>query len=226
MSMETAPSSSWPDSDAIVRRIVAGDRSAFVLLMQRYNRRLFRLARATLQDAAEAEDALQESYLTAYRSIGGFRGDADLGTWLTRVVRNECLDRLRRHARRQKIVPIAAQAPEAERDVMPEDRREGPDAAVGRAEVRALLERKLDALPEAFRTVFVLRSVEELSVEETAACLDIPAATVRSRHARARGLLREALAREIDIAERDVFAFGGRECDRIVARVLRRLDAL
>jgi RNA polymerase sigma-70 factor (ECF subfamily) len=138
-------------------------------------------------------------------------------------VRNECLDRVRRHARRQKIVPIAAAA-EAERDAMLDDRRERPDDAVGRAEVRALLERKLDELPEAFRTVFVLRSVEELSVEETAECLDIPAATVRSRHARARGLLRESLAREIDMAERDVFAFGGCECDRIVASVLRRLD--
>lgn len=224
MSMETAPSSSWPESDAIARRIVAGDRSAFVLLMQRYNRRLYRLARATLRDAAEAEDALQESYLTAYRSIGGFRGDADLGTWLARLVRNECLNRLRRHARRQKIVPIATNVSAAERDVMPDDRRESPDEAVSRAEVRALLERKLDDLPEAFRTVFVLRSVEELSVEETAECLDIPAATVRSRHARAKGLLRESLAREIDVAERDVFAFGGYDCDRIVARVLRRLD--
>jgi DNA-directed RNA polymerase specialized sigma24 family protein len=92
-----------------------------------------------------------------------------------------------------------------------------------RAEMRALLERKLDELPEVFRTVFVLRCVEEMSVEETAQCLDIPEATVRSRHFRARSLLRESLAREIDLAERDVFEFGGSRCDRIVVAVLSRL---
>jgi len=94
-----------------------------------------------------------------------------------------------------------------------------------RAQMRTLLERKLDELPDDFRTVFVMRAVEELSVEETAACLDIPEATVRSRHFRARGLLRESLAREIDVAERDLYDFGGAHCDRIVARVLARLES-
>lgn len=89
--------------------------------------------------------------------------------------------------------------------------------------MRALLERKLDQLPENFRVVFVLRTVEELSVEETAACLRIAAETVRSRHFRAKGLLREALAREIDLAERELFDFGGEHCDRVVANVMRRL---
>ncbi len=92
--------------------------------------------------------------------------------------------------------------------------------------MRALLERKLDGLPESFRVVFVLRSVEELSVEETAAWLGIPEATVRSRHFRAKSLLREALAKEIDLAERDLFEFGGAHCDRVVAAVMRRLGDL
>jgi RNA polymerase sigma-70 factor (ECF subfamily) len=99
-----------------------------------------------------------------------------------------------------------------------------PDQALGRAQMRALLERQLDALPEAFRVVFVLRAVEELTVEETAQCLSIPEATVRSRHFRARSLLREALARQIDLAERDLFAFGGAHCDRVVAAVMSRLE--
>lgn len=106
---------------------------------------------------------------------------------------------------------------------MPGKESETPDQALGRAELRAVLERKLDQLPEAFRTVFVLRCVEELSVEETAQCLNIPEATVRSRHFRARSMLRESLAQDIDVAERDVFSFGGEHCDRIVARVLQRL---
>lgn len=98
-----------------------------------------------------------------------------------------------------------------------------PEKIVGRAQMRALLERRLDELPEIFRVVFVLRSVEELSVEDTAQCLDIPEATVRSRHFRAKSLLREALAQEIDLAERDLYEFGGTRCDRITAAVLSKI---
>ena len=223
MNTVAAPSSLCDDEQAIVRRIVAGDRSAFVLLMRRYNRRLYRLARATLRDDAEAEDALQDAYLSAYRCIGQFRGDAALSTWLSRLVHNECLGRIRRRARRQNIFPMAGNASDFELDSVPANDQERPDEALGRAGMRALLERKLDDLPDGFRSVFVLRAVEELSVEETASCLGIPEATVRSRHFRAKSLLRESLAQEIDLAERDVFEFGGCDCDRIVAKVLERL---
>ena len=105
----------------------------------------------------------------------------------------------------------------------PPHRDSAPDDALARAELRALIERRLDDLPADFRLVFVLRSVEEMSVDETAQCLGLPEATVRSRHFRARSLLREALAQDIDLAERDVFSFGGAHCDRIVRRVLQRL---
>ena len=209
----------------LVARIGAGDRAAFAELMRRHNRRLYRLARATLRDAAEAEDALQEAYLSAYRAIGQFRGDAALSTWLSRLVLNECFGRLRRQARRDNVVPMLHGSFDTGHEVMSTATTETPDQALVRTEMRALLERKLDELPEAFRTVFVLRCVEELSVEDTAECLEIPEATVRSRHFRARALLRESLAREIDLAERDLFEFGGSPCDRIVARVLSCLDA-
>ena len=211
------------DDQALVRRVVSGDRSAFELVMRRHNRRLYRLARATLKDDAEAEDALQEAYLHAYRSMAQFRGDATLSTWLARVLLNECFGRLRRDVRRQNIIPIAGSHSEIDVDTMPDNDTESPDKALIRAEMRELLERKLDELPAAFRTVFVLRSVEEISVEEAARCLDISEATVRSRHFRARSLLRESLSQEIDLAERDVFEFGGANCDRIVAAVLSRL---
>jgi RNA polymerase sigma factor (sigma-70 family) len=211
------------DDASLARRIAAGDRSGFELLMRRHNRRLYRLARATLRDDAEAEDALQDAYLSAYRSIGQFRGDAALSTWLSRLVLNECLQRLRRQARRDNVVPMVVLPPDTELETMSESNPETPDKALVRGEMRALLERKLDELPEAFRTVFVLRCVEEMSVEETALCLDIPEATVRSRHFRARSLLRESLARDIDLAERDLFEFGGAHCDRIVATVLSRV---
>lgn len=210
------------DDLGLARRIAAGDRMSFEFLMRRHNRRLYRLARATLRDDAEAEDALQEAYLAAYRAIGSFRGDSMLVTWLSRMVLNECLGRLRKSARRQNVIPMVAS--DDMETTASDDERDGPDRLLVRAEIRAMLERKLDQLPEDFRTVFVLRAVEELSVEETAASLGIPEATVRSRHFRARSLLRESLAQEFDIAERDLFDFGGAHCDRIVAGVMSRLD--
>ncbi len=213
------------DGRTLAARVASGDRAAFEQLMRRYNRRLYRLARATLRDDAEAEDALQEAYLAAFRAIPHFRGDASLSTWLSRLVLNECHTRQRRSARRDTIAPMVALSAitDFEREIMDADQNESPDRALMRAELRALLERKLDALPEAFRIVFVMRCVEEFSVEETAECLGIPEATVRSRHFRARSLLRESLAREIDLAERDVFSFDGERCDRIVLGVLARI---
>ena len=133
---------------------------------------------------------------------------------------------MRRRARRQNVIPMMPSATDAELEAVPSDEAGSPDAAADRAQMRAILERRIDGLPETFRAVFVLRSVEELSVEETAACLGIPAETVRSRHFRAKSLLREALAREIDLAERNVWQFAGARCDRIVAGVLARLAEL
>jgi RNA polymerase sigma-70 factor (ECF subfamily) len=212
------------DDTALVRRVLAGDLAAFELVMRRHNRRLYRLARATLRDDAEAEDALQEAYVQAWRSLAQFRGDAALATWLARVVMNECRARLRRGARRQNVIPMAADGGDAIDEAADLDGLR-PEEAAMRSELRALIERHVDALPDALRTVFVLRGVEEMSVEDVAACLDLPAATVRSRHFRARALLREALARDIDVSERDAFAFDGARCDRIVAAVLARIGA-
>jgi RNA polymerase sigma-70 factor (ECF subfamily) len=226
----TSPLQSEPlradiDDATLAGRVLAGERGAFEMLMRRYNRRLYRVARAMLRNDAEAEDALQDAYLAAYQSLGNFRGEASLATWLSRVVVNQCLGRMRRQARRDNILPMVSLGgpDEQEHAAMPSDESETPDRALVRAELRAVLERKLDELPEAFRTVFVLRCVEELSVEETARCLNIPEATVRTRHFRARGMLRESLAQDIDVAERDVFSFDGERCDRIVAGVLGKV---
>jgi RNA polymerase sigma-70 factor (ECF subfamily) len=222
-------SSGLTDADAeIVRRIIAGDLAAFELLMRRHNRRLYRLARATLRNDADAEDALQDAYLKAFRALAQFRGDAALATWLSRLVLNECFGRMRREARRQNVMPTLPVCPDDEQmsfDMDPISTHDDcvPDQVVSRAQIRALLERKLDALPVDFRTVFVLRSVEEMSIEETAESLCIPEATVRSRHFRARQMLRESLAEEVERLGPELFEFGGRCCDRIVAAVLTRL---
>lgn len=214
-----------PLSDAeLARRIAARDARAFERLMRCHNRRLFRAARAILRSDQDAEDALQDAYLAAYRAIGDFRAGSKLSTWLTRIVINEAYARLRKAAR---APVVSLEAPHDMSDDTPEpaDRSEraSPEDAAMQAEMRRLLERHIDALPEQFRTAFVLREVEELSVEEAAACLGVPEATVRSRTFRARALLRAALAREIDTATVDAFAFAGARCDRIVAGVLSRI---
>lgn len=214
--------------EQIARRIAAGDHRAFAVLMRRHNRTLFRTARSILKDDAEAEDTVQEAYVLAYRAMAGFRGGAKLSTWLVRIVVNEALGRLRKHGRCAHIVFLNGQAMTEAADgdaAQPGAAGEQPEALADRAQTRRLLERAIDALPDAYRAVFVLRAVEEMSVEEAAACLDIPEATVRTRFFRARGLLREALAHELDVATGEAFTFDGERCDRVVARVLARLAA-
>ena len=210
------------DDRSIASRIARGDRIAFESLMRLNNRRLYRTARAVLRDGIEAEDALQEAYLLAFRSIGKFRGDASLSTWLSRLVLNECFGRVRRHTRRENVIPMVSATPEVTRSCV--DDSESPEASLARAQVRSVLERRVDELPDAFRTVFIMRSVEDLSVGETAESLGIAEETVRSRHFRAKSLLRAALEAEFGLAEGDLFEFGGLQCDRVVAKVLARLD--
>jgi RNA polymerase sigma-70 factor (ECF subfamily) len=212
------------DDAGLVQRVQRGQQAAFGALMRRYNRRLYRTARAILKDDGGAEDALQEAYVAAYRHIDDFRGDAAFGTWLTRIVVNQSLQVLRRSRRERVVVPFGDadvdDAPE-----VPDDPEYTPESLMLRTEIRRLVERKIDELPEAYRTVFMLREVEDLTVEETAAALDIPAATVRSRLFRAKARLREALAQEMDVATQDVFGFDGERCDRIVRTVLARIAA-
>lgn len=210
----------------IARGIACGDVHAMEHLMRVNNRTMFRTARAVLRDDAEAEDAVQDAYLQAYRSIGSFRGDSKLSTWLVRIVVNEALARRRKDARRAAIVPIrggGAEEHEYEAEAEMRD-QDGPESDAQRSELRRLLEQKIDELPETYRAVFMLRALEELPVDETAAVLGIPEATVRTRFFRARSRLREALSQEMDMAFDDAFAFLGERCDRIVARVLARLS--
>ncbi len=224
-SMKSAATHGLSDIE-IARRIAAGDHGAFEFLMRRHNRPLYRTARSILKDDAEAEDVLQDAYILAYRGIDKYRGESSLTTWLTRIVVNESIARSRKSSRRAEIIrldgdlDLSKQLAETD---MNESTPEQPERAALRSEARRLLEKKIDELPDAFRTVFVLRALEEMTVEETAGILGIPDATVRTRFFRARGLLREALSREIDFAFEEAFRFDGARCDRIVAGVLGKL---
>ena len=221
-----APAKELSDLET-AQRIAAGDRVVLERLMRKNNQRLFRTARSILKDDADAEDAVQEAYMLAHDAMAGFRGGASLSTWLVRIVVNEAIARARKRGRRAEVIRLEGTAgPDG--DHSEEDKlassTEQPEQAVLRAETRRLIEAKIDQLPDVFRTVFVLRAVEELTVEEAAACLGIPPATVRTRYFRARGLLREAIARDVDVGLEETFAFAGHRCDRIVAAVLQRLD--
>jgi RNA polymerase sigma-70 factor (ECF subfamily) len=216
------------DSDTALRqRVVDGEQAAFADLMRRYNRRLYRVARSILRDDAEAEDALQEAYIQAYRALPAFRGDSSLATWLTRIVMNAALMRRRSSGRMAEVIELGAEplldGLAAMREPGRADASDQPEHAFQRTQARGLIEAKIDGLPEVFRTVFILRAVEELSVEETGKVLGIPEATVRSRYFRARGMLREALARELDFALEDAFGFDGERCNRIVTKVMERI---
>jgi RNA polymerase sigma-70 factor (ECF subfamily) len=222
-SLSMGPAADAPDIE-LAARVAAREPAAFEALMRRHNRTLFRTARAILRDDSEAEDALQEAYLQAFGAIGNYRAEAKLSTWLARIVANEALMRVRKRARRAAIVPLQPGTSDDEINEIPDDNMDDkPERSAQRSEMRRLLEAKIDSLPRDYRVVFVLRAVEELSVEETAQTLGIPPATVRTRLFRARSLLREALASTIELACEEAFSFAGERCDRIVANVLERM---
>lgn len=217
------------DDTELVHRIRQRDEAAFETVMRRHNGMLYRVARSILADDAEAEDALQEAYLAAYHHLADFRGDAKLSTWLTRIVINQALARLRKQKRDGIVVQFGNRhrnEQNEEESAVADAKTESPESATLRTEVRRLLEQKIDELPVAFRTVFILREVEEMTVEETAECLSIQDTTVRTRLFRAKAMLREALAREIDLATANLYGFAGERCDRIVVVVLDRLRRL
>jgi RNA polymerase sigma-70 factor (ECF subfamily) len=226
--LQSAPvrvSATTPEAE-LVSRAASGDGAAFEILMRRHNQLLFRTARSIIRSDAEAEDAVQEAYLRAWRALGSYRAESRLSTWLVRIVTNEALGRLRRTG--AQVIPLEAAMTSSEprdQEALTDAPDRGPEQALLRVQLRKMVEARIDLLPEAYRTVFMLRAVEEMSVEEVAKALDIPEATVRTRFFRARSLLRESLASNVDTAIGEVFAFDGARCDRIVANVLARAKA-
>jgi len=202
--------------EEIVERTRAGEIALFELLMRRYNQRLYRLARAVVRDATEAEDVVQETFVRAFEHLDQFAGRARFATWLTRIAVHEASARLRRRGRYMDI-----------EDSMPTlaSGTAGPEQRTADRELGHAIEAAVDALPEVFGAVFVLRDVEGLSTAETAACLGINAETVKTRLHRARALLRNHITARIGVAARDAFRFDGARCDRMVATVMARIAA-
>jgi RNA polymerase sigma-70 factor (ECF subfamily) len=212
---------------ALVARAMARDADACRLLIKTYNQRLYRLARSIVRNNVEAEDVLQEAYMRAFAHLESFRGDAALSTWLSRIVINEALGRLRKRRR-----AAAAEIPDGRRegnggaDIIPfplVSSEADPERAMAQRQILNLVERATDDLPEIYRTVFVARVIEGLSMEETADLLGIKPETVKTRLFRARRLVREAIEREVGPVLMDAFPFAGRRCERLTRAVMLRL---
>lgn len=214
----------WSDL-AIVQRARHGDEAAFELIMRRHNRRLFRVARGIVDDSAEAQDVVQEAYLRAFTGLESFRAESTLGTWLTRIAVNAALDTARAQGRLVYLGDPLDAVMETDPMNKPAPDREAPELLAQRGQLRDLLESAIGRLPPIYRSVFMLRAVEELSVEETAQCLSVSADVVKTRFLRARSLLRDALGTQAEAHTSEAFGFAGQRCDSVVSHVLGKLRA-
>jgi len=214
------------DDAELVQLARRNDGKAFRTIMQRNNRRLYRVARSVVGDDGEAEDVVQEAYVRAFGNLGTFRGDSSLTTWLTRITLNEALGRLRQQRPTVDLAVLDAQ-PAGAANVIPFPAMQpdtDPERAAAHQQIRHLIEEAIDELPENFRTVFVMRDIEELSIEETADFLDIEPATVKTRLHRARRLLRQALDQQLASTLTEAFPFDGKRCTQTADKVLERLQ--
>ena len=216
-----------PTDAELVARAGRGDPLAFETIMRRHNRLVFRTARGVVNDEAAAQDVVQETYLRAFSKLTSFRGDAALGTWLARIAINVALDAQRRCGREVQLdaTQDLSDAPALEQMMaFNAPVADLPDMAAERNQMRALLQSAIESLPVLYRSVFILRAVEEMSVEDTASCLLVSDAVVKTRYLRARSMLRDALGAQVEAHAQQVFAFAGERCDAVVAHVLAELQ--
>ena len=208
--------------DDVVARVKAGEAALFEVLMRRYNQRLYRVARAILRDDSEAEDVMQHAYVQGYLHLRQFAGRASFATWLTRIAVHEALGRVRKRGREQGAMPHEEGEDRMSRVESP---RADPEQQAAHGEARQLLEAAIAALPQNYRSVFVLRDVEGMNTTETASCLDLTDESVKTRLHRARAMLRKDLFQRAGVAAPTAFSFHLSRCDRVVAAVFGRLQA-
>ena len=226
--METAHTSIpvEPTDEDLVRRSIARDPAAVRTLTERYNQRLYRIARSIVGDAAEAEDVVQDAYLKAFSGLDTFRGESAVGTWLTRIAINEALGRVRRRKPTIPLEPAVEPALRLHTHYRSPSTMADPEYSMAQQELQSLIERSIDRLPDPFRVVFVARFVEELSVEETSELLGIRPETVKTRAHRARRRLKLDLEQRVGASVPEAFRFDGARCVRLTEAVVRRLTGL
>jgi RNA polymerase sigma-70 factor (ECF subfamily) len=223
--VKAPPLTAAADDGVLLERARQRDEQAFRLIMQRNNRRLYRIARGILRNDSEAEDVVQETYFRAFAHLDDFRGESSIATWLARIAFNEALGRLRH--RRPTVDWTTLENTQSESQVIafPLQHQIDPERSMAQRQMQKFVEQAIDDLPEDFRIVLVTRTIEGMSVEETARLLDLRPETVKTRLHRARRLLREALDKQADSVLTDAFPFGDGRCARMTERVLARLRA-
>lgn len=221
---EVATSQELLSDEDVVARVLAGETGMFEIVMRRHNQRLYRVARAILRNDGEAEDVMQDAYVRAYEHLDQFARRAKFSTWLTRIAVHEALARHRRDNRYQELEPLSEQEGD------PMDRfaslAPNPEEQASNSEIRRLLEEAVEKLPDAYRTVFVLRDVEEMSTTDTADVLEITEENVKVRLHRARALLRKSLFARAGMERKEAFDFHAVRCDRVVKNVFERIQQL
>ena len=203
-----------------------GGENAVRALIKRNNQRLFRVARAVMRNDAEAEDVVQETYVQAFTKLDTFRGDSQFTTWLTRIALNEALGRVRRRRPSAELAELDVRTSAQGGAVLmfPTLSPPAADCELARRQVREFLEKAVDDLPDAFRAVFILRDIEEMSIEETAGHLSLKPETVKTRLHRARRLMRAAVEKRLSATFSELFPFDGARCERMADRVIDRLQ--
>ena len=219
---EVASSQEPLSDEEVVARVLAGEMGMFEIIMRRYNQLLYRVARAILRNDGEAEDVMQDAYVRAYEHLDQFAGRAKFSTWLTRIAVHEALTRQRRGNRYQELEPMS------EQEGNPMDRfaslAPNPEQQASNSEIRSLLEEAVEKLPDAYRTIFILRDVEDMSTTDTADVLDITEDNVKVRLHRARALLRKSLYARAGLERKEAFNFHAVRCDRVVKNVFERIQ--
>jgi RNA polymerase sigma factor (sigma-70 family) len=200
----------------IIQQIIAGDKQQYTLLMRRYNQRLYRISKGYLDDETEIEDVMQETYVKAYQNLLKFEHRSTFVTWLTRILINECLQRIKT---KKRMPGISEETKNFE--TMNYTDKKSPETEVMNTELRQLLETTIAGLPEKYRAVFMMREVEKMSTEETCTVLDITESNAKTRLNRAKELLRNALVNTYPSGS--LFEFNAVRCDRIAARVMERI---
>jgi RNA polymerase sigma-70 factor (ECF subfamily) len=221
-----ALASTLPDAE-IVKRVRAGERALFEILMRRHNQRLYRAARAVLRDETEVEDVMQQAYFSAFTHLHQFEERSQFSTWLTRITLNEAFGRRRKMRQAESMAMEPSDVDKDSGQFMETIKSSQPDPerqAYAR-ELREVLEEAVDSLPEAYRAVFMLRDIEGLSTSETGEGLGLGEEAVKTRLHRARAMIRRSVTARIGDVTGGAFQFQAPRCDRVVAAVLARIAA-
>lgn len=209
-----------PD-DVVVKRILAGEKELFELLLRRYNQKLYRVIRSYLRQSNDIEDAMQDAYLKAFNKLDQFRGDASFSTWLIRIGINEALQRIKKDTKVKSLHDQRAGVTSNDIIQLPDPKDVNPEKITIGKEMKTLIEHAIDELPEKYRVIYVLKEIQGMETQELCACLNINETNAKVRLHRAKHLMKESLLRLS--ADSEIFEFGSSRCDTLVSRVMTKI---